>query len=151
MKQIVCATNAGEASRAMHTTAFRRAAEDGASLTFLHVLGGPDFDEQPDRMRAAIETEMEWLLLVLVRVAQDRSDASGVQVSVVVRTGDPPETILSVVRETQPEVLMIGVPRGDDGGIFHGTAFDDFVTSVKELGVRVEQVPTASEEQDEQA
>lgn len=140
MKRIVCATNAGATSRAMHTAAFRRAAETEGSLTFLHVLGGQAFDEQPDRMRAAIETEMEWLLHVLVRVAQDRSEASDVPFSVIVRTGDPSATILDVVREMAPATLLIGAPRKGDTGIFHEAGFADFVTSVEELGVQVEQV-----------
>jgi nucleotide-binding universal stress UspA family protein len=126
----------------MHIAAFRRAAEAGSSLTFLHVLGGQDFDEQPERMRAAIQTEMEWLLHVLVRVAQDRSEASDVPVSVVVRIGDPAATILEVVQEIEPEMLLVGVPREGGASVFHDTRFNHFVARVEELGVRIEIVST---------
>lgn len=134
MSVIVCATHAGEESRALHIAAFRRAAEAGSSLTFLHVLGGQDFDEQPNRMQAAIQTEMEWLLHVLVRVARDRSEATDVATHVVVRTGDARTEILAYVREAEPEALLLGVPREGDG-------FDDFVGTVEALGVQVEQRP----------
>lgn len=134
MSRIVCATHAGEESRALHIAAFRRAAEAGSSLTFLHVLGGLDFDEQPNRMQDAIQTEMEWLLHVLVRVARDRSEVTDVETHVVVRTGDTRPEILAYVREVAPELLLLGVPRGGDG-------FDDFVGSVEALGVQVEQRP----------
>lgn len=142
MSRIVCATNAGEDSRAVHIAAFRRAVQSDCALTFLHVLGGVDFFEQPDRMQSAIVTEMEWLLHALVRVARDRSGAADVESDIVVRTGVPAETILAYVRETGPETLLVGVPREGDTSVFHDTGFDDFVASAEALGVRVEQVST---------
>jgi nucleotide-binding universal stress UspA family protein len=135
VSRIVCATSAGEASRVLHIAAFQRAAEMDALLIFLHVLEGPDFDEQPARMQAAIKTEMEWLLHALVRVARDRSEATEVNTDVVVRTGDAREEILAFVRESDPQLLMLGVPGA-------GSGFDDVLESVEALGVRVELVPT---------
>ena len=77
-----------------YTTAFRRAAHAGSPVTFLHVLGGSDYAEQPERMRAAIREEMRWLLHALVDVARDRSGAADVVATVLVRTGDPRVEIL---------------------------------------------------------
>ncbi len=62
MSRIVCATNAGEDSRAVHVAAFRRAAEEDSRLTFFHVLGGSDYQEQPGRVREAIRIETQGLL-----------------------------------------------------------------------------------------
>ena len=81
-------------------------------------------------------------LCELVRVAQDRSEASDVPVSVVVRIGDPAATILEVVQEIEPEMLLVGVPREGGASVFHDTRFNHFVARVEELGVRIEIVST---------
>lgn len=142
MSGIVCATNAGEDSRAVHMAAFRRAAGGAGRLSFLHVLGGDDFNEQPERMREAIRLEMEWLLHALVRVARDRTEASNVSTDVVLRTGDPRVEILAQLREAAATMLLIGIPREGDAGIFRESSFDEFLSEVEGLGVTVELVAT---------
>ncbi len=142
MSRIVCATNAGEDSRAVHMAAFRRAAEGSSQLSFLHVLGGDDFNEQPERMREAVRTEMEWLLHALVRVAKDRGEAADVTSDVVLRTGDPRVEILAYLREAGATMLLLGVPREGDDSIFHESSFEQFVSEVEGLGVTVELVTT---------
>ena len=142
MTGIVCATNAGEDSRALHIAAFERAAETGSPLTFIHVIGGADFLEQPERMKEAIRLEMDWLLDALVGVAQDRSGASEVQPTVVLRTGEPPTEVLAYLNEHASTMLLIGVPRAGDASIFSGSGFDEFVTEAESMGVGVELVTT---------
>jgi len=146
MKQFVCATNAGEDSRAVHTAAFRRAAQEGAEVVFLHVIGGHDFDEQPDRMREAIVEEMGWLLHALIRVARERSQASNVVSNIVLRTGSPREEILAYLEETPPAALLIGVPRDGDSSIFPDQSFDEFVREMENLEVTVELVATGADD-----
>ena len=145
MSGILCATNAGEDSRAVHIAAFRKAAGQDSRLTFLHVVGGEDFYAQPERMREAIRLEMEWLLYAMVRVARDRTDATDVVSSVVVQTGDPRVEIAAYVRENTPDVLVIGVPREGDISMFHDHSVDEFVAEVEGLGVQVELVSTDGE------
>ncbi|MDX2343924.1 MAG: universal stress protein [Acidimicrobiia bacterium] len=142
MSRIVCATNAGEDSRVVHMAAFRRAVTEESHLTFLHVLGGRDFAEQPDRMQRAITEEMSWLLHALVRVARERSNASDVVADVVLRTGEPRPEILAYLEETPPAALLIGVPRAGDASIFPGHTFDEFVAELQSFDVDVELVST---------
>jgi nucleotide-binding universal stress UspA family protein len=144
MTMIVCATNAGEDSRSIHIAAFEKAAEIGASLTFVHVIGGSDFFEQPERMREAIREEMDWLLHALVGVAQDRSGASDVESSVVLRTGDPRTELLAYLSEHDAATLLVGVPRAGDTSIFSGSGFEEFVADAEGMGARVELVATDS-------
>ncbi len=145
MKGIVCATNAGEDSRAVHMAAFRRALEEETNVIFLHVIGGSDFDEQPVRMQRAIVEELDWLLHALIRVARDRSQAAEVASEVVLRTGSPRDEILAFLVEAPPTALLIGVPRDGDASIFAGQTFDDFVAELESLGVRVELVSTGTD------
>jgi len=140
VSRILCATNAGEDSRAVHTVAFRDAAEQGSELTFLHVIGGDDFYAQPERMREAIRLEMEWLLYAMVRVARDRAGAADIESDVVVRTGDPRAEILAYVRELEPSLLILGAPREGQISLFHEASIEEFVTEVEALGVQVELV-----------
>lgn len=142
MTGIVCATNAGEDSRALHIAAFERAATTGTSLTFLHVIGGPDFFEQPERMKEAIRTEMDWLLHALVGVAQERSGALEVESTVVLRTGDPRTELLAYLNEHDSSALVVGIPRAGDASIFSGSGFEEFVADAEGMGVSVELVAT---------
>jgi nucleotide-binding universal stress UspA family protein len=142
MSVIVCATNAGEDSRAVHTAAFRRAAEAGTPVVFFHVIGGAAYTEQPERMREAIRKEMKWLLNALVAVARDRSGADDVEASTVLRTGDPRVEILAYLTEADAGSLLIGVPREGDTSIFSGHSFDEFVTEAEAFDVHVELVAT---------
>lgn len=142
MSGILCATNAGEDSRAVHIAAFRKAAAQDSRLTFLHVVGGEDFYAQPERMREAIRLEMEWLLYAMVRVARDRADAADVVSGVVVQTGDPRVEIVAYVRENPPDVLVVGVPREGEISLFHDHNVEEFIAEVEALGALVEFVAT---------
>lgn len=144
MKSIVCATNAGEDSRAVHIAAFRRAAEEETNVIFLHVISGQDFDEQPDRMREAITEEMGWLLHALVQVARERSQAADVPSEIVLRTGAPRDEILAYLEEAPPAALLIGVPRDGDASIFPDRTLDEFVAELETLAVPVELVSTSA-------
>jgi len=144
VSSLVCATNAGEDSRAVHIAAFQRADEAGIPVAFFHVIGGSDYAEQPERMREAIREEMNWLLHALVAVARERSGVAEVEASVVLRTGDPRIEILAYLTEADAGGLLIGVPRDGDTSIFSGHSFDEFVTEVEALNVRVELVSTSS-------
>ncbi len=145
MTGILCSTNAGEDSRAVHMAAFASAVERNTELTFLHVVGGDDFYAQPERMREAIRAEMEWLLYAMVRVARDRIDAADVASDVVIQTGDPRVEILAYVRDMEPELLVIGAPREGQISLFHESSIDDFIAEVEALGVQVELVETTAD------
>jgi nucleotide-binding universal stress UspA family protein len=145
MSRILCATNAGEDSRAVHIAAFRKAAESGSPLTFLHVIGGEDFYAQPERMREAIRLEMEWLLYAMVRVARDRAGAADVVSEVVIQTGDPRVEIIAYVKDSESSMLVIGVPREGQISLFHESSIEDFVAEIEALGVQVELVATADD------
>jgi hypothetical protein len=142
MTGIACGTNAGEDSRALHIAAFEKAATTGSLLTFVHVIGGSDFFEQPERMKEAIRTEMDWLLHALVAVARDRSGAAEVESDVVLRTGDPRIELLAYLDEHDVATLMVGVPRHGDASIFSGRGFEDFVADAEAMGSVVELVET---------
>jgi hypothetical protein len=146
MSGIVCATNAGEDSRAVHMAAFLRAAAEDTKVIFLHVIGGQAFEEQPDRMQRAITEEMGWLLHALVRVARERSDAADVPSEIVLRTGAPRTEILAYLSESPPAALLIGVPRDGDASIFPGHTFDEFVAELESLEVPVELVSTSADD-----
>lgn len=142
MTAIVCATNAGEDSRAVHLAAFRRAADTDSTVVFLHMLGGTDYETESERMRVAIKAELQWLLHTLVRLARIRSGVDKAGYEIIIRDGDAASGILDYVSEARPGALVLGVPRHDDRSIFVAGSFDAFVTEVEALGVRVELVAT---------
>ena len=132
-RQIVCATRAGEHSRIVHTRAFETAAEQEAELVFVHVLGS-EFAEQPDSMQRAIREEVGWLVRALVHMAQQRSNASQVEIAIEIREGDVISEIVNAVADHQASILVMGHPGYGGVTTFDAAMLDDLTTRLAALG-----------------
>jgi nucleotide-binding universal stress UspA family protein len=80
-----------------------------------------------------------------VRVARDRAGAADVVSEVVIQTGDPRVEIIAYVKDSEPSMLVIGVPREGQISLFHESSIEDFVAEIEALGVQVELVATADD------
>ena len=138
MTGILCATDAGQGSRQVHVAAFERAAASTESLTFLHVVGGPDYTAQSEQMRAAILHESKWLLHAMLRVARERAGTPQVEPEVLVREGDAASEILAQLREYRHTLLLVGRPRSTVSSHFDEATFARFLLDVERLTVPVE-------------
>ena len=143
MSRIMLATNAGTDSRILHVVALRRAEEQGADLAVVHVIGGADFDAQPDQMQEAIKSETEWLIHTMLGLAADRSGVTSPEVAIHVLDGDVADVLVEFARTVQPELVMIGLPRTKDHSEFTTESFAELLGWFEEASIAVEQVQTA--------
>ena len=139
---VICATRAGEHSRLVHTNAFAHAKSHGSALVFVHVLGGPTFDEQSEPMRDAIRDEVEWLVQALVRLAQQRARAGDVPMTVEIAEGDVVAEIVAAISSHGASHLIMGDPRNGDETTFQDAALTDFTNRATNAGAEITLVAT---------
>ena len=141
MGRIMLATNAGTDARVLHVAALRRAEERDADLTVVHVIGGPDYDAQPEQMQEAIKSETEWLIHTMLGLAAHRSKVSA-PVAIHVRDGDVADILVEFAKTTRPEFVMLGVPRTNDKSEFTAETFTELLARFAEASITVEQITT---------
>lgn len=140
MSGVLCVTDAQHGSRLLHVAAFERAAARSEPLTFLHVVGGPDYSAHGEQMRAAILHESEWLLHAMLRLARSRAGTPQVEPEVRVREGEATSEILAQLREHEYSLLVVGQPRGVASSHFDDATFARLLLDVEQLAVPVETV-----------
>lgn len=138
MSSIVCATRAGEGSRAVQQAAIRRALSEKRELIFLYVVDTAMLDGIDDGLKAAVLKESNWMGRTLLALAERRAEVAGLNAMTVIRRGDVRGEILNFVRDAQPGLLMVGGPRSA-GNVFADDEIEQFAHSIeKAAGVPVE-------------
>ena len=145
VEHIVCAVRGSPQSRATITRAIDLALEHDARLTFFYAVDVEFLSRTTVRgplsvvYRELIDMS-EFTMLIL----KDRAERRGVaQVDFTIREGDVRTQLLDLVREMQPEVLVLGWPlRGAGRPRFRPDEIMAFVTELEREGnTCVEVVP----------
>jgi nucleotide-binding universal stress UspA family protein len=134
---IVCATRAGEHSRAVHDTAIRMAVADDQPVTFVHVLDGEEYLGHNPSMQAAIRDEARWLISSLASMAAQHAGATNASTSIEIREGDPLEQIAAATRTEGVRSLVIGEPQAVERSAFIAPDFSAFTESLTAAGIDV--------------
>ena len=145
VERIVCAVRGSPQSRATVTRAIDLALEHNARLTFFYAVDVEFLSRTTVRGPLSVVyrelTDMsEFTMLIL----KDRAERRGVaHVDFIIREGDVRTQLLDLVREMQPEVLVLGWPlRGAGRPLFKPDEFKAFVAELEREGnVRVEVAP----------
>jgi nucleotide-binding universal stress UspA family protein len=134
---IVCAVRGSPQSRATVTHAIDLARDTGARLTFFYAVD-VEFQAQ-----AAIGSPLSVIYRELVEMSEftmlilkDRAERRGViEVDSIIREGNVRNILLDLVREVQPDVLILGWPlRGMGRPRFKPDEFRAFVAELEREG-----------------
>ena len=147
-KQIICAVRGSPQSPATVTRAIDLALETGARLTFFYAV------DAEFQAHAAIGSPLSVVYRELIEMSEftmlilrDRAQRRGVvQVDSIIRQGDVRMQLLRLIREVQPDVVVVGWPlRGAGRPGFKPDEFTAFVAELEREGnLRVEVVPAPS-------
>lgn len=139
MARIVCATRAGEGSRAVQMAAIARSLKTGQQLDFLYVIDPSSLGTVEETLSEAVQAELTWMGKTLLRVAEKRADAAGVRAELVIRQGGVRDEICNYVMESHAGLLLIGAPRGTSATVFGDEEIEHFAVSIHQTtGVPVE-------------
>ena len=143
MDLVMVATSARGDTRLLHTTARKRAEEEGSGLLVVHVVGGEEYERQAPQMRRAIRDEMKWLLHAMLVPAAGVPGSSIGRMTVDVREGDVVEQLIDAVRSSRPDLVLLGVPQPHAAGALAEGAYSRLVSYLEDNSIPVEHVPTA--------
>lgn len=132
MNNIICATRAGEGSRAVQLAAIEHAGTSGARLTFFYVVDPVSLGEVDEGLKAAVLAELVWLGKTLLQVADGRANAAGLNAELIIREGRVREEISRLLLERNPSLLLMGGPRGMTANVFGDDEIERFARSVEE-------------------
>ncbi len=139
MTSIVCATRAGEGSRAVQMTAINRAKAEGQTLTFLYVIDPASLGEVDAMLWEPLRQELIWMGKTLLHIAEKRADDADLKAQIVIREGTVRDEICTFVTETNAKLLLLGAPRGTSANIFGDDEIEVFARSIHDTtGVPVE-------------
>ncbi len=139
MNSIVCATRAGEGSRAVQKAAIALAKETGQHLVFLYIVESRIYDGLEEPMRPIVRAELYWLAKTLLRIAGNRAKEADLQPSLIIREGNVQDEISTVVKNVDASCLMLGAPRHRQANTFGEQAIIDFAKSIQQAtGVNVQ-------------
>jgi nucleotide-binding universal stress UspA family protein len=131
MSNIVCATRAGEGSRAVQMAAIDHARGPDKQLTFLYIIDVTSLGEVDDMIAAALREEMMWMGKTLLRIAERRAADANLTVSLVIREGAVRDEICQFVTEARAELLLLGAPRDSTANIFGDDEIETFAGSIQ--------------------
>jgi nucleotide-binding universal stress UspA family protein len=131
MSNIVCATRAGEGSRAVQMAAIDHARGPDKRLTFLYIIDATSLGEVDDMIAAALREEMMWMGKTLLRIAERRAAEAKLTVSLVIREGAVRDEICQFVTEARAELLLLGAPRESTANIFGDDEIETFAGSIQ--------------------
>ncbi len=137
---IVCATRGGEGSRAVQRAAVQYARENEVKLIFLYVVDESVYIVD-NVMRSALHDELQWLGHTLVKLAQQRGQMAGVTAEMAILEGHFRDQLSAYLRQTKPQKLLLGAPRGTSSNIFGDDEIEQFAFEIgRETGVPVQVV-----------
>lgn len=148
MSSIVCATRAGEGSRAVQLAAIERARRPNQELVFLYIIDSNSLGEVEEMIRESLRLELMWMGKTLLRIAEKRADEGNIKAALVIREGTVRDEICSFVIESGAQLLLLGAPRGTSANIFGDDEIERFAGSIHQTTgvpveiIRPEAVPT---------
>lgn len=131
MSNVVCATRAGQGSRAAQLAAIEYARQPGKELTFLYVIDINSMGELDEIIEEALRQELLWMGKTLLRIAEMRADQADLRANLVIREGSVRDEICDYVTETQAELLLLGAPRGTSANVFGDDEIEKFAGSIE--------------------
>ena len=139
MNSIVCATRAGEGSRAVQQAAITLAKKTGQQLVFLYIVESRIYEALEVPMRPIVRAELYWLAKTLLRIAGNRAKAADLHPSLIIREGNVQDEISAVVKNVGASCLMLGAPRHRKANTFDEEAIIDFAKSIQQAtGITVQ-------------
>lgn len=132
MTRIVCATRAGEGSRAVQMAAIHEAKDTGQPLIFLYIVESRYYETVDEIMRPFIRAELYWMAKTLVRIAENRARIAGVFPELVTREGLVQTEISKFVNEVPTSSLFLGAPRPHKSNTFDSEAIDLFSLALQD-------------------
>lgn len=141
---IICAVRGSPQSRATVTHAIDLALEHKARLTFFYVVDAAFHKHATVGPLSVVYRELVEMSEFTMLILEDRAQRRGVtQVDSIIWKGNVQKQLLDLVREMQPDVLVMGWPlRGAGRPHFKPDEFKTFVAELEQLGpTRVEVVP----------
>ncbi|MEZ4518447.1 MAG: universal stress protein [Chloroflexota bacterium] len=132
MSKIVCATRAGEGSRAVQLAAIERAREPGQQLTFLYVIDPDSLADVDEMIREHLRSELMWMGKTLLRIAEKRASEANLPAELIIREGSVRDEICNFVTETGAVLLLLGAPRETTANIFGDDEIENFAQYIHE-------------------
>ncbi len=146
VEHIVCAVRGSPQSRATVTRAIDLALEHDARLTFFYAVDVEFLSRTTVRgPLSVVYRELTDMSQFAMLILKDRAERRGVaQVEFIIREGDVRMQLLDLVREVQPDLLVLGWPlRGAGRPRFRPDEVRAFVAELERVGnTCVEVVPT---------
>lgn len=133
MTRIVCATRAGEGSRAVQMAAIREAKETGQHLVFLYIVESRYYESVDEAMRPFVRGELYWFAKTLLRIAENRAKTAGIIPELVTREGLVQDEITKFVNNSPTSALFLGTPRQHKSNTFDSEAIDRFTLSLQDM------------------
>jgi nucleotide-binding universal stress UspA family protein len=137
VQHIVCAVRGSPQSRATVTRAIDLALEHGARLTLFYAVDVEFLARTTVRGPLSIVyRELVEMSQFTMLILKDRAERRGVsQVEFLIHEGDVRAQLLSLIREMQPDLLVLGWPmRGEGRPRFKPDEFRAFVAELERVG-----------------
>lgn len=132
MSSIICATRAGEGSRAVQLAAIQQAKQKGQHLVFLYVIESERLEKADESMRPFVRAELYWLAKTMLRIAERRALSADLNAELVIREGDIRNEIHQLVISSDATCLLLGAPRHRNINKFGMEEIEVFARSIEE-------------------
>lgn len=139
---ILCAVRGAPESRAAVNRAIEIALKHDASLTFLYVIDAEFLEHATVGPLSVVYRELRQMGEFSMAILEERAKRMGVsKTSAVVREGNVLKQLRGYLRETNADILVIGMPmRSSLRELIKPRDFEDLVAEIEESGMRVVQV-----------
>lgn len=133
MSSIICATRAGEGSRAVQLAAIDQAKANGQNVVFLYIIETDQINRVDESLRSSMRAELYWLAKTLLRIAEQRALSAGVRAELLTREGQIRDEINQVVLSSDANCLLLGAPRQNKTDKFDTEEIEAFAQSIAEF------------------
>jgi hypothetical protein len=144
VSRIICATRAGEGSRAVQKAAIEQAKATGQHLLFLYIIDSEILEALDESMQPSVRVELYWLGKTLLRIAESRARTAGLSPELVIREGRVRDELRKLAENAETSRLLLGAPRRQSVNAFQEDEIESFAHSLEEeTGVCVQIVRPA--------
>ncbi len=136
VRHVACAVRGGPESRATVTKAIDLALEYGARLTFVHVMDADFLGYATIGPLSVVYRELGEMGNFMMLILQDRAVRRGVEeAGYVLLEGNIRKKLQGFVRETDAELLVMGVPvRSPGSNVFNREKIEEFAAILRSEG-----------------